>query len=85
MREEGIEPIPYLCYTVLPRLTDEVMGRLTKEVAEKYNPVQIVLKDVGGLLTPERAKTLIPTMIENANGIPIGLHSHGMSGFNETI
>ena len=85
MRDEGIEPIPYICFTVLPRLTDEYMGRMTKEIAEKYKPHQIVLKDVGGLLTPERAKTLIPTMIKNANGIPIGLHSHGMSGYNEAV
>jgi len=85
MRAEGIEPIPYIAYSVLPRLTDEYYGRITKEISEKYKPVQLVLKDVDGLLTPERAKTLIPTMIKNASGIPIALHSHGMSGFNEAV
>ena len=55
-----MEPIPYICYTVLPRLTDEYMGRMTKEIAEKYKPIQIVLKDVGGLLTPNAQRPSFP-------------------------
>ena len=43
------------------------------------------MEDVGGLLTPERAKTLLPGMIKNANGIPLELHMHGMSGFHEAV
>jgi len=84
-RSVGIEPIPYITYGIREWLTDEYYGSATKKIADKHKPVLFVLKDVDGLLTPERARTLIPAMIKNANGIPIELHSHGMSGFNEAV
>jgi oxaloacetate decarboxylase alpha subunit len=84
-RSVGMEAIPYITYGIRNWLTDEYYGSATKTIADKYKPELFVLKDVDGLLTPERARTLIPAMIKNANGIPIELHSHGMSGFNEAV
>ena len=84
-RSIGMEAIPYITYGIREWLTDEYYGSVTKKIADKHKPVLFVLKDVDGLLTPERARTLIPAMIKNANGIPIELHTHGMSGFNEAV
>ncbi|HWP23650.1 MAG TPA: biotin carboxyl carrier protein, partial [Candidatus Binatia bacterium] len=41
---------------------------------------RLCLKDPGGLLTPERVRTLVPIMFENAGGIPLELHTHCTTG-----
>ncbi|MBI2180874.1 MAG: hypothetical protein HYU31_08655, partial [Deltaproteobacteria bacterium] len=38
------------------------------------------LKDPGGLLTPDRLKTLVPIIFKNAGGIPVELHTHCTTG-----
>jgi len=35
---------------------------------------------VGGLLTPERARTLIPVVLKNAGDVPVEFHAHCNSG-----
>jgi oxaloacetate decarboxylase alpha subunit len=40
----------------------------------------IYLKDSGGLLTPDRVRTLIPAILKDSNGIPVELHSHCTTG-----
>ena len=80
MRSLGIEPVPYFAIGHSPRHTDAFYYNAVKEVAEKYKPVSICIKDVDGLLVSERLRTLIPTFQKAAPGIPIELHSHGMNG-----
>ena len=82
MRSLGIEPIPYFAIGHSPRHTDEFYYNAVKEVAEKYKPVSVCIKDVDGLLVSERLRTLIPTFQKAAPGIPVELHSHGMNGQN---
>ena len=83
LREEGIELYPMITYGVSPRHTDEYYANFTKELVEKWKPDGIVLKDVMGLLTPDRARTWIPAIMQHTGGIPIVMHSHGMSGNHE--
>lgn len=83
-RAEGVEPIPYITYSVSPRHTDEFYARVTRDVM-KFKPIGVCLKDVGGLLTPERARTLIPVIMREAKGVPLEIHSHGMSGFQTAV
>jgi oxaloacetate decarboxylase alpha subunit len=80
LRSIGIEPIPYFAIGHGPRHTEEFYASRVKEVVEKYKPVAICIKDVDGLLVADRLRKLITTFKENANGTPIGLHSHGMNG-----
>ncbi|MCK9233510.1 MAG: hypothetical protein M0P04_12090 [Syntrophales bacterium] len=87
-RAIGIEPIPYFAIGHGPRHTDEFYGAQVKEVAEKFKPISLCIKDVDGLLTSERLRTLIPAMQKNANGIPLEFHAHGMNGlhtYNATV
>ena len=35
---------------------------------------------MGGLLTPERARTLIPVILENASDVPVEFHGHCNNG-----
>lgn len=84
IRELGLEWSPACAYAVSPRHTDEHYVNLVKSLLP-YEPDSIWLKDAGGLLTPERAKTLIPAMKKAAPGIPIEMHSHGSSTFEQTL
>src|SRR5262245_2878884 len=67
-RDVGINPVPNIIYSVSPKHSDEYFARRTRDAASlKVN--RLCLKDPGGLLTPERVKTLVPIMFQNANGI----------------
>jgi oxaloacetate decarboxylase (Na+ extruding) subunit alpha len=77
--EIGIEDFnPCICYYPSPRLTDEYYADVTKRLMT-YKPHTFWLKDAGGLMTVERIKTLLPAIQKEARGIPINLHTHGMS------
>lgn len=41
---------------------------------------RVCLKDPSGLLTPERLRTLVPTILANVNGIYVELHAHCTTG-----
>ena len=78
-RDVGINPVPNIIYSVSPKHTDEYFAQRTRDAASlKVN--RLCLKDPGGLLTPERVKTLVPIMFQNANGIEIELHTHCTTG-----
>ena len=78
-REVGINPVPNIIYSVSPKHTDDYFAERTRQAASlKVN--RLCLKDPGGLLTPERVRTLVPIMIENAGGVPIELHTHCTTG-----
>lgn len=78
-REAGLEPILNLIYSVSPKHTDEYYAERTR-AATKLDIFRIILKDPGGLLTPERTQTLIPVVLQNAHGIPVELHTHCTTG-----
>jgi oxaloacetate decarboxylase alpha subunit len=78
-RDVGINPVPNIIYSVSPKHTDEYFAQRTRDAASlKVN--RLCLKDPGGLLTPERVKTLVPIMFQNANGIDVELHTHCTTG-----
>lgn len=78
-KELGVHVAVALAYQVSPRHTDEYYAQLTREVL-KFEPDSIYLKDQGGLVTPERARTLIPAIVGNAQGVPVEFHSHCTTG-----
>ncbi len=79
VRRAGITPIINITYSLSPRHTDDYYAERTRAAAQ-LAPYRLCLKDPGGLLTPERTRTLVPVMIENANGVPIELHTHCSTG-----
>jgi oxaloacetate decarboxylase alpha subunit len=78
-REVGINPVLNLIYSVSPKHTDEYFAKRTRDAASlKVN--RLCLKDPGGLLTPERVRTLVPIIFENSDCIPVELHTHCTTG-----
>ncbi|MBI2530928.1 MAG: biotin carboxyl carrier protein [Deltaproteobacteria bacterium] len=78
-RDVGINPVPNIIYSVSPKHTDEYFAERTRQAASlKVN--RLCLKDPGGLLTPDRLKTLVPIIFKNAGGIPVELHTHCTTG-----
>ena len=78
-RDVGVNPVPNIIYSVSPKHTDAYFAERTRQAASlKVN--RLCLKDPGGLLTPERVRTLVPIMFQNANGIPVELHTHCTTG-----
>jgi oxaloacetate decarboxylase alpha subunit len=75
----GLQCIVNLIYSVSPRHTDEYYAERTRQAAS-LPVLRLCLKDPSGLLTPERVRTLVPTVLQNANGIPVELHSHCNTG-----
>ncbi|MBI2960709.1 MAG: biotin carboxyl carrier protein [Betaproteobacteria bacterium] len=78
-RKAGIAPIINITYSISPRHSDDYYAERTRQAA-LLKPYRLCLKDPGGLLTPERTRTLIPLMLRNCAGVPIELHTHCSTG-----
>ena len=68
-----------ITYSISPRHTDAYFAQKTRDAVALKVPT-IVLKDPGGLLTPERIKILMPVILKNAGKTPVELHSHCTTG-----
>jgi oxaloacetate decarboxylase (Na+ extruding) subunit alpha len=79
LKEIGMDMVANLIYSVSPRHTDEYYAQKAREAAA-IRPYRICFKDVGGLLTPERARTVIPVVLKNAGDIPVEFHAHCNNG-----
>ena len=79
LRKGGMETVANLIYSVSPRHTDEYYARKAREAAA-IRPYRICFKDVGGLLTPERARMLIPIVQKNIGDVPLEFHAHCNNG-----
>ncbi len=79
LTDVGMETVVNLIYSVSPRHTDDYYAKKAREAAA-IRPYRICFKDVGGLLTPERARTLIPAILQNAGDVPIEYHAHCNNG-----
>jgi oxaloacetate decarboxylase alpha subunit len=75
----GVQVVLGVVYSLSPKHTDDYYARKVR-AAQALKPERIYLKDPAGLLTPERIQTLVPVFLENANGIPVELHSHCTTG-----
>jgi len=75
MRRLGIDCVANLIYSVSPRHTDEYYAERARQAAA-MKPYRVCFKDVGGLLTPERARALIPIVQKNVGAVPLEFHAH---------
>jgi oxaloacetate decarboxylase (Na+ extruding) subunit alpha len=77
VREEGADEImAAFTYTLSDVHDDAFYAGIARRVAASPDVDMAYLKDPAGLLTPERARTLIPALVEAMAGKPLELHSH---------
>ena len=70
------EIVGALVYTVSPVHDDAFFAAMARTLAAEPVIGRIYLKDPGGLLTPERARTLLPALRQAVGSKPLELHSH---------
>jgi len=70
-----------ICYTISEIHTDEYYVDLVKKMV-KMGADSIALKDMGGILTPYRAETLVKA-IKKVCKLPLHIHTHATSGIAE--
>jgi len=76
----GIKVVVPLVYSLSPVHTDDFYARKTAEMIRMLNPDSVMIKDSIGLLTPERTKTLVPTIKREIGDRPLEMHSHCTTG-----
>lgn len=77
--DAGMDVALALTYSLSPKHSDEYYAQKTRD-AVALKTSAIFLKDPGGLLTPERVKTLVPAILRNAGDTPVEFHSHCTTG-----
>lgn len=77
--EVGAEVLGGVVYSISPVHTDEHFVQKTRELVALGADI-LVLKDPNGILTPERARTLVPAMKAAAGGRRFYCHSHCITG-----
>lgn len=76
-RRAGVETVvAALTYTVSPIHDDAHFAARAGELAVAADFDHLYIKDPGGLLTPERARTLVPAIRRALTREPLELHSH---------
>jgi len=70
-----------ISYTISPVHTDDLYIELASELKEMGADI-ITIKDMAGLLSPERAYSLVKAIKEEV-GLPIHIHTHCTSGLAE--
>ncbi len=65
-----------LVFTISPVSDDAYYAERAAAFAASPDVERVYIKDPGGLLTPERARTLIPAVVAKLGGKPLELHSH---------
>jgi oxaloacetate decarboxylase alpha subunit len=75
----GLEPIANIIFSVSPKHTDEYYAQKAREAAA-MDVMHLCLKDPGGLLTPDRIRTLVPVLMQNSSGKLDEIHTHCTTG-----
>src|SRR5215813_13098181 len=78
-KKVGLYTVGGIVYTVSPVHTDDYYARKTRELVT-LGVDAVFIKDPSGLLTPERAATLVPAIKAACVGLPLHLHSHCLTG-----
>lgn len=75
-KQLGASTFGALSFCESPVHTDQLYIDKAKELIDKTDVDAIMLKDAGGLLTPERIRSLVPAIKEVIGTRPLEIHSH---------
>ncbi|PZC48947.1 MAG: oxaloacetate decarboxylase, alpha subunit [Chloroflexi bacterium] len=75
----GMKVILNIIYSESPKHTNDYYRERIKQ-AVALNPYRICFKDVGGLLTPERTREMLPIFRESVGDVEVEFHAHSNNG-----
>jgi oxaloacetate decarboxylase alpha subunit len=78
--DAGCEVSQCLVFGISDVHTDAYYADLVRNMVSWGTTGSIYLGDEVGILTPDRAATLVPALVEAANGTPIEIHAHNTIG-----
>ncbi|MBU1276802.1 MAG: carboxyltransferase [Proteobacteria bacterium] len=78
-RAAGMTTMLALIFSQSPAHTDEYYGQKALEFAQA-GADRLFIKDVDGLLTPERTRTLVKAIRRKVDGVPLEIHGHCTTG-----
>ncbi len=81
-KELGAETYGCLSYCLSPVHTDQLYIDKAKELLDRTDCDRVMLKDAGGLLTPDRMKTIIPAIRSVIGDKPLEVHTHSLTGLS---
>ncbi|WP_427869557.1 pyruvate carboxylase subunit B [Leucobacter luti] len=76
----GAETFGAVSFCESPVHTDELFVAKAQELIEQADVDRIMLKDAGGLLTPDRIRTLVPALKSVIGDRPLEVHTHSLTG-----
>ncbi|MDF2444240.1 MAG: oxaloacetate decarboxylase (Na+ extruding) subunit alpha [Subtercola sp.] len=79
-KELGASTFGAVSFSESPVHTDELFVAKAIELIEKADVDAIMLKDAGGLLTPDRIRTLVPALKAVMGDRSLEIHSHCLTG-----
>jgi len=79
-KELGAETYAAVSFCESPVHTDELFARKAKELVERADIDTLMLKDAGGLLTPDRIRTLVPALKDVIGDRKLEVHTHSLTG-----
>jgi oxaloacetate decarboxylase alpha subunit len=80
MLEAGADVAPAIMYGLTDVHTDEFFADRAREIASWDGVKTIYVEDAPGVLTPERAATLLPALQAATPGVELELHCHNTTG-----
>ena len=84
VKEAGAEPAPAIMYGLTDVHTDEYFAERAREI-DSWDVPSIYVEDAPGVLTPERATTLLPALQEATPNTPLELHCHATTGLAQLV
>ncbi|MGH1368156.1 MAG: hypothetical protein ACRBCL_06030 [Maritimibacter sp.] len=72
----GEQIVAALTFTLSPLHDDAHFAKAAQTLCASGNFDKLYLKDPGGLVTPERARSLIPALLAVMGDVPLEFHSH---------
>ena len=76
----GAYTIGWLIFSESPIHTDALYAAKAREFIERAGVDTVMIEDTSGILTPERARTLIPAIKGAIGERPLALHTHNLVG-----
>ena len=75
----------WLIYSISPVHTDAFYVAKAREFIDRCGVEALMIEDTSGILTPERARTLIPALQREIGEMPLGLHTHNLAGLGQQV